>query len=91
MLQGLGEGEAANVAHELALSGALEISVRLRFRAGRIAISEALQRVAERPLATAVIETRVRVDAMRLYLHADVEIPTVHESVESHWKKPPRM
>ena len=54
---------------------AVEGSVRMRLRAMRIAQAEVARRVSDRPLDTALIETRIRLDGDHLYLDMDLEVP----------------
>ncbi len=67
---GLGEGEdPARVLR------AVERSVRVRLRAMRLAQSDAVRRLPDRRLGTAVVETRIRLDGARLLVDVDLEQP----------------
>ena len=54
---------------------AVQGSVRFRVRAMRLAYEEAARRVRERPVGTALIDTKVRLSGRRLCLDVDLELP----------------
>jgi hypothetical protein len=57
------------------LSESIQGSVRVHLRAMRIAYREVARRVPHRPLGTAQVETRVRLDEKHLHLDVDLEVP----------------
>ncbi len=50
-------------------------SVRVRARASRMACAEVARRVTERPLGTAIVETKVQLRDDRLLIDVDLEVP----------------
>lgn len=52
----------------------VEGSVRMRVRATRMACAEVASRVTERPLGSAIVETRVRVAGNTLQMDVDLEV-----------------
>ncbi len=50
-------------------------SVRVRARASRIACAEVARRVTERPLGTALVETKVQLRGDSLLMDIDLEVP----------------
>ncbi len=50
-------------------------SVRVRSRASRIACAEVARRVTERPLGTAIVETKVLLRGDTLLIDVDLEVP----------------
>ena len=50
-------------------------SVRVRARASRIACAEVARRVTERPLGTAIVETKVHLRGDTLLIDIDLEVP----------------
>ncbi|MFT3921201.1 MAG: hypothetical protein QM778_01570 [Myxococcales bacterium] len=52
----------------------VEGSVRMRLRATRMACAEVARRVTERPLGSAIVETRVRVAGNTLQMDVDLEV-----------------
>jgi hypothetical protein len=50
-------------------------SVRIRSRATRIACAEVARRVTERPLGTAIVETKVLLRGETLLIDVDLEVP----------------
>ena len=54
---------------------AVERSVRVRLRAMRLAQADATRRLPDRRFGTAVVTTRIRLDAMRLLVDVDLELP----------------
>jgi hypothetical protein len=57
------------------LARAVAGSVRVRLRIMRLAYAEVARRIPDRPLGTAQVETRVRLEGDRLLLDVDVEVP----------------
>jgi hypothetical protein len=53
----------------------VEGSVRVRLLAARIACAEVARRVTERPLGTAIVETRVKLAGHTLQMDIDLEVP----------------
>lgn len=54
---------------------AVERSVRVRLRAMRVAQADAARRLPARRVGTAVVSTRIRLEAMRLLVDVDLELP----------------
>jgi len=54
---------------------AVERSVRVRLRAMRLAQNDAIRRLPDRRFGTAVVSTRIRLEAMRLLVDVDLELP----------------
>jgi len=54
---------------------AIQGSVRVHLRAMRIAYAEVARRVSDKPIGTALIETRMRLCDESLYLDIDLEVP----------------
>lgn len=65
------------------LFAAVERSVRVRLRAMRLAQADAARRVPDRLFGTASVETRIRLDGLKLLLDVDLEIPFVQGSERS--------
>jgi hypothetical protein len=57
------------------LFSAAEGSVRVRLRAMRLAQSDALRRLPDQPVGTAIVSTTVRLDDTKLLLDVDLELP----------------
>jgi hypothetical protein len=58
-----------------ALLAAAERSVRVRLRAMRLAQSDALRRMPDHAVGTAIVATTVRLDGLRLLVDVDLELP----------------
>jgi hypothetical protein len=54
---------------------AIQGSVRIHLRAMRLAYAEVARRVSDKPIGTALIETRMRLSGEYLYLDIDLEVP----------------
>ncbi len=54
---------------------AIQGSVRVHLRAMRLAYAEVARRVSDKPIGTALIETRMRLTGESLYLDIDLEVP----------------
>ena len=52
-----------------------QCSVRIRARASRLACAEVARRVTERPLGTAIVETKVLLRGETLLIDVDLEVP----------------
>jgi len=65
----------AHINSNSALCIAIEGSVRVRLRMMRLTLSEAMRRLEQEALGVACVETRVRIDAHKLYVDTDIEIP----------------
>lgn len=57
------------------LVDAIQGSVRIHLRAMRLAYAEVARRVSDKPIGTALIETRTRLSGDSLYLDIDLEVP----------------
>ncbi len=53
----------------------VEGSVRVRLIAARIACAEVARRVTDRPLGTAIVETKVQLNGDTLHMDVDLEVP----------------
>lgn len=58
-----------------ALLRATERSVRVRLRAMRLAQSDAMRRLPDHNVGTAVVSTRVHLEGLRLLIDVDLELP----------------
>jgi hypothetical protein len=57
------------------LCSLVEGSVRVRLIAARIACAEVARRVTDRPLGTALVETKVQLSGNTLHMDVDLEVP----------------
>lgn len=71
-------------AERAALLEAVDGSVRVRLRAMRLACDEVAQRVPERPLGTAQVETRFRLEDEALLVDVDLSVPIGVSSRRRH-------
>jgi len=57
------------------VADAMQGSVRIHLRVMRLAYAEVARRVSDKPMGTALIETRMRLNGESLYLDIDLEVP----------------
>lgn len=62
-------------ARALEVLAAAERSVRVRLRAMRLAQSDALRRLPDHPVGTAIVTSRVRLEGLQLLVDVDLELP----------------
>lgn len=65
------------------LLAAAERSVRVRLRAMRLAQSDALRRMPDHAVGTAIVSTSIRLEGLRLLLDVDLELPFALSSATS--------